>query len=119
MNTQTDKELIRIKGHFLEKYGEDIDQWEARMHYEAKENFKLLEYQLKVSNTEINRARNEIKGQIQSVHFNNPKEAFYYGIGKNLWFGLAAIILTIAGIYFFNQYRFRKLSKSKINYFYN
>ncbi len=101
---QIDKDILRLRGHFLNKYGAEIDDWEARMHHEAWENFKLLENQLKVSNAEINRARNEIKGQIQSVHFNTPKEAFYYGIGKNLWYGLAAIILTIAGIYFFNQY---------------
>ena len=105
MNTQQiEKDLLRIKGHFLTKYGIEIDDWEARMHHEAWENFKLLESQLKVSNSEINKAGNKIKGQIQSVHFHDWKEAIAYGIGKNLWYGLAAIILTISGIYFYNQY---------------
>lgn len=101
---QIDKDILRLRGHFMDKYGAEIDDWEARMHHEARENFKLLENQLRVSNAEINTARNEIKGQLQSVHFNNNKEAFYYGIGKNLWYGLSALVSTIAGIYFFNQY---------------
>jgi hypothetical protein len=111
MNSQEiDKELIRIKGHFLEKYGEDIDPWEARMHYEARENFKLLENQLKTSNDEISKARSIINGSIKQVHFRDNKQAFWFGFGKNLLFGLSGIIIivfSISLIFFNNRYTSR------------
>jgi hypothetical protein len=103
MDTEIDKDLLRIKGHFVEKYGEDMDPWEARFHYEAKENFKLLENQLRVSISEINSARNQIKGQIRSVHFHDWKEAFAYGFSKYLLFGISALILVIFPIYFYQK----------------
>lgn len=111
---QIDKEIIRIRGHYFEKYGEEMDPWEARLHHESEEHYLKVENQIKIAIEEIIQARTAIKGQVRNVQFNNWKPAFTYAFGSHFLDGFAVLILVWFPIYFF-----LKLEKVKaINKFY-
>ncbi len=110
MNTQTDKDLLRIKGHFLEKYGEDIDPWEARMHHEAKENFNSLVTEMENAKYEIQKARMAIKGPNKSIRFNDWKEALAYGLGRGFFAGVTLFFLLFFSLHYIeNPKLYKKL----------
>ncbi|GGB83219.1 hypothetical protein [Dyadobacter sediminis] len=88
--------LNRIKGRYTEKYATAMDDWTAIILHEVSEAVGVIrrENSSKLSEgiKEINEASEKIKGQVQQVHFDNQKQAFFYGLGRHLLYGLTSTI---------------------------
>ena len=90
MNSEIDKELIRLKGHFQAKYGKVADDFEVILQNEINENFKEL-------NANIVKASGQIKGQVKQIRFKDWKEAMGYGFGLASPFLIAVLVVAILG----------------------
>lgn len=90
MNSEIDKELIRLKGHFQAKYGKVADDFEVILQNEINENFKEM-------NANIVKASSQIKGQVKQIRFKDWKEAMGYGFGLASPFLIAVLVVAILG----------------------
>ena len=100
MQQELDKELVRIKGQYQAKYGKVMDEFEAILHHEMKENFQEL-------NQTIVKASDQIKGQVKHVSFKDWKQAIGYGFGLASPFLIAALVVSILGfvlVFYSNDY---------------
>lgn len=100
MQQEIDKELIRIKGQYQAKYGRVMDEFEAILHNEMKENFKEL-------NQNIVKASGQIKGQVKQVSFKDWKQAMGYGFGLASPFLIAVLAVSMLAfilIFYSNNY---------------
>ena len=100
MNSELDKEMIRIKGQYQAKYGRVMDEFEAILHNEMKENFQEL-------NQNIVKASGQIKGQVKQVSFKDWKQAMGYGFGLASPFLIAVLVVSMLGfilIFYSNNY---------------
>lgn len=91
--------LTRLKGAYQAKYGIEMDEWSAMVLYEISENFNKNNKVTESTIKEIEKASNLIKGQLHPVHFSDAKQAFSYGLGKNLPVGITSIIVLIFGYF--------------------
>jgi hypothetical protein len=83
--TQVNKDFItRLKGEYQAKYGFEMDEWTAIMLYEMTERFAVFHDIIGESKRGVDKATQQIKGQLTPIHFNNEKEAFKYGLGKTI-----------------------------------
>lgn len=87
--------LTRTKGHFQVKYGYEMDDWTAIILYEISEHFSNQSALNQLSINEIEKASSFIKGQVNPVHFSNNTQAFLYGLGKNIWIGVSALVAVL------------------------
>ena len=100
MNSELDKEMIRIKGQYQAKYGRVMDEFEAILHNEMRENFQEL-------NQNIVKASGQIKGQVKQVSFKDWKQAMGYGFGLASPFLIAVLVVSMLGfilIFYSNNY---------------
>lgn len=102
-SAETDKEILRIKGHYFEKYGDEIDPWEARFYNETRENNLQVLEQMKIAIEEMHLAGTSIKGQVRNIQFNNWKPAFMYAFGKYFLIGFAVLIPVVYTINFIEK----------------
>lgn len=91
--SQVDREYItRLKGRYTEKYAMQMDDWTAAILHELNEGVTKLRMQNQLSLTSsighIDQAAAQIKGQVHPVHFSSSGQAFFYGLGNWLIFGL-------------------------------
>ncbi|WP_439559257.1 hypothetical protein [Dyadobacter sp.] len=97
--------LNRIKGRYTEKYATVMDDWTAIILHEVNEAVALLRREnsskLSESIQEISAASEKIRGQVHQVRFDNKQQAFFYGLGNHLLYGLTGIlgICSIIWIY--------------------
>lgn len=88
--------LNRIKGRYTEKYTTAMDDWTAIILHEVSEGVAIVSREnkskLDESIQKIIEASKKIDGQVHQVHFENRKQAFFYGLGKHLMYGLASMI---------------------------
>jgi len=96
-------ELTRIKGIYQAKYGYEMDEWTAVILTELNEKFSIFNQRVQNSTTEIGKATQAIKGQIQPIHFSNHKQAFLFGIGKFLIPSLVVLVGIFTAAYFVGQ----------------
>lgn len=88
MNSELDREIIRLKGHYQAKYGKVADDFEVILQNEINENFKEL-------NANITKASSQIKGQVKQIRFKDWKEAIGYGFGLASPFLIAVLLVAI------------------------
>jgi hypothetical protein len=97
--------LNRIKGRYTAKYATVMDDWTAIILHEVNEAVALLRREnssiLAESIQEISAASEKIRGQVHQVRFDNKQQAFFYGLGNHLLYGLTGIlgICSIIWIY--------------------
>ena len=95
--------LIRLKGKYTEKYATQMDDFLAIILHEICQNIAELKtennVQLNRSTKQVEKAADLIKGQVNQVHFDNSKEAFYYGLGRNLFYGITSLVTICFLIY--------------------
>ena len=91
MNSELDREIIRLKGHYQAKYGKVADDFEVILQNEINENFKEL-------NANIVKASGQIKGQVRQIRFKDWKEAMGYGFGLASPFLIAFLVVSILGL---------------------
>jgi hypothetical protein len=63
-NRISSKELIRIKGHFQEKYGYEMDTFSTTILSEINQEFERINTEMKAITLEINEASSKINGSI-------------------------------------------------------
>jgi hypothetical protein len=100
LNKELEKELVRIKGQYQAKYGKAMDEFEAILHNEMRENFQEL-------NQTIVKASGQIKGQVRQVSFKDWKQAMGYGFGLASPFLIAVLVVSMLGfilIFYSNNY---------------
>ena len=83
-NRINSKELIRIKGHFQEKYGYEMDTFSSTILSEINQEFEKINTEMKAITLEINEASSKINGSIQHIQFTKSKVAFWYAAGSKL-----------------------------------
>ncbi len=104
MNSTISKDAItRMRGAYQAKYGFEMDEWTAVMLTELHEHFHDFGKNVAQSNSEIGKAAQMIKGQIRPVHFNNDRQAFWYGIARLIPPSLVALVGILLIAYFVNQ----------------
>lgn len=91
--------ITRLKGEYQAKYGFDMDEWTAIMLYEMTERFTGFYGIIDESKVEIDKAVQQINGQLTPIHFKDEKEAFKYGLGKTIG-NTIAIALTVCFVSF-------------------
>ncbi len=106
-------EMLRKKGMYQAKYGIPIDDWSVTVYNEIEEQFEELKSELSIANKELREAKSVIKGKITTVHFNNPKEAIYFGLGLSGPLAIVILILSFLFIFFKNQ--FFNMDQSNVN----
>jgi nitrogen regulatory protein PII-like uncharacterized protein len=89
MKKITQEQLTRIKGHYSEKYGIAADDWTACIH---NENQEMREELVSL----LTNASKLIKGQVEQVKFESPRQAFFYSLGK---FGIISLGIVSIIIY--------------------
>jgi hypothetical protein len=62
LNKELEIEMIRIKGQYQAKYGKVMDDFEAILHNEMRQNFQELNHNIVI-------ASSQIKGQVKQVSF--------------------------------------------------
>jgi hypothetical protein len=99
-NHRVDKDfLTRLKGAYQAKYGFDMDEWTPIILHEISENFATNNEETKNAINEIEKASSLITGQIKPIHFSDEKQAFYYGLGKSLPYGISVLVIGILGYF--------------------
>lgn len=90
--------LTRIKGKYTEKYATEMDNWTAILLNEIHDNITALKTEnaqsLQSSAKLIELAAAKIVGQINQVHFDSDRQAFFYGLGKHLLYGIMGLIVV-------------------------
>jgi predicted PurR-regulated permease PerM len=100
LNKELEKELVRIKGQYQAKYGKVMDEFEAILHNEIRENFQEL-------NQNIVKASGQIKGQVKQVSFKDWKQAMGYGFGLASPFLIAVLVVSMLAfilVFYSNNY---------------
>ncbi|GGM72946.1 hypothetical protein GCM10010967_00510 [Dyadobacter beijingensis] len=104
MNSTISKDAItRMRGAYQAKYGFEMDEWTAVMLTELHEHFHDFGKNVAQSNSEIGKAAQLIKGQINQVHFKNDRQAFWYGMSRLLPPSLVTLVGVLLIAYFVNQ----------------
>ena len=100
--------LNRIKGRYTEKYAIPMDDWTAIILHEVSESVGAIrrENSLKLQEgiKEINEASEKINGQLHQVHFDDNKQAFYYGLGRHLFYGLSSLICICSLVWIYTTH---------------
>ncbi len=91
-NRISSNELMRIKGHFQEKYGYEMDTFSSTILSELNQEFEKINSEMKAITLEINEARSKINGSIKHIQFTKSKVAFWYAAGSNMPKSIATII---------------------------
>jgi hypothetical protein len=91
-NRISSKELIRIKGHFQEKYGYEMDSFSSTILSEINQEFERINTEMKAITLEITEASSKINGSIRHIQFTKSKVAFWYAAGSNMPKSIAIII---------------------------
>lgn len=105
--SRVDREYItRLKGRYTEKYAIQMDDWTAVIVHELNESVSELRRENHQSITDsirhIDAAAGQIKGQLRQVRFDSPRQAFFYGVGNHLLYGLTSLIGICSGIWFYS-----------------
>ena len=105
--SQVDREYItRLKGRYTEKYAMQMDDWTAVIVHELNEGVSKLRMENNQSLTNsirhIDAAAGQIKGQLLQVRFASPRQAFFYGLGNHLLYGLTSLIGICSCIWFYS-----------------
>lgn len=118
MNSTISKDAItRMRGAYQAKYGFEMDEWTAVMLTELHEHFHEFGKNVAQSNSEIGKAAQLIKGQINSVHFNNDRQAFWYGLSRLLPPSLVVLVGILLIAYFVNQgAKYQELARFEDSY---
>lgn len=87
------EELIRIKGHFMEKYGVSVDKFSSIILQEINEEFGKMNASLQISIVKIDEASLKIKGLVKHISFQNKWAAFWYAIGRGIPYTVTIICL--------------------------
>ncbi|MHA4737085.1 hypothetical protein [Dyadobacter sp. MSC1_007] len=104
MNSTINKDAItRMRGAYQAKYGFEMDEWTAVMLTELHEHFHDFGKNVAQSNSEIGKAAQLIKGQINQVHFKSDRQAFWFGLSRRLFPSLVALTGMLLIAYFVNQ----------------
>ncbi len=96
----SEKLLTRLKGEYQAKYGFEMDEWTAIMLYEITMRFTILNRTMEASKGEVEKAVQQINGQLTPIHFKDEKQAFRHGLGKSIGVNIA-IALTVCVVSFF------------------
>lgn len=90
----SEKLLTRLKGEYQAKYGFEMDEWTAIILYEITMRFTMLNRTMEESKGEVEKAVQQINGQLTPIHFKDEKQAFRYGLGNSIGTN-TAIALTV------------------------
>jgi hypothetical protein len=91
-NRISSNQLMRIKGHFQEKYGYEMDTFSTTILSELNQEFEKINTEMKAITAEINEASSKINGSIKHIQFTKSKVAFWYAAGSNMPKSIAIII---------------------------
>ena len=85
-------ELNHIKGKYVQKYAQEIDDWSALLLAEVEENFDRMKSDLDQSIDAIDKAVAAIKSNQRPVHFADKNLAFWHGLAVSLPWSIVAIV---------------------------
>jgi hypothetical protein len=98
--------LTRIKGKYTEKYATEMDNWTAILLNEIHDNIMALKTEnaqsMQISTKLMEAAAAKIEGQINQVRFDSEKQAFFYGLGKHLLYGIVGLIAVSSIVWIYS-----------------
>lgn len=104
------QKLDYIKASYQLKYGMEMDDWSAVNLAESRELFEMVKSDLFKATQESRRLHQTFKGSVKPIHFASGKQAFVYGLGICLPYGICALVLgTLLFFYLRNYGEYKKI----------
>ncbi|HEV7378469.1 MAG TPA: hypothetical protein VGN64_01640 [Dyadobacter sp.] len=90
-----DRMLENYKANFQLKYNIGLDDWSAANILEAKEQFDEMKLRLDANLQQNKMLYDRFKGSIKTLQFKSGKDAFLYGLGSNILYGSALLLVIV------------------------
>jgi hypothetical protein len=90
-----DRMLEDYKANFQLKYKVNLDDWSAANLIETQKRFDKMNLRLNANLQQNKMLYDRFKGSIKTIQFKSGYDAFLYGLGNSICYGLPALLLIL------------------------